>query len=63
MKNQRNREMTWKEQLQHWKDGRQEIVDLAKEGWTNSQIARRLGLSRERVRQILKKEGVNPERA
>ena len=63
MKNQRNREMTWQEQLKYWKDGRQEIVDLAKEGWTNSQIARKVGLSRERVRQILQKEGVNPERA
>ena len=55
-KNQHDRSRDWQETLQIWKDHRQKVVEMSEEGWNNAQIARKMDLSRERVRQILNKE-------
>ena len=56
MKNQRDRKLTWQEQLEKWKENREKVVEMSEEGWNNAQIGKKLDLSRERVRQILNKE-------
>ena len=55
-KNQHDRSLDWKETLKIWADHRQKVVEMSEEGWNNAQIARKMDLSRERVRQILNKE-------
>ena len=55
-KNQHDRARDWKETLQIWADHRKKVVEMSEEGWNNAQIARKMDLSRERVRQILNKE-------
>ena len=56
MKNQRDKKLTWQEQLEKWKENRGKVVEMSEEGWNNAQIGKKLDLSRERVRQILNKE-------
>lgn len=48
--------MGW-ERLRH-RDKR--MVELHREGWSMRRLARRYGLTTERVRQILRREGITP---
>ena len=59
MKNQYDKSISWHDQLKKWKKDRQKVVALKGVGWNNAQIAKMLDISRERVRQILNKEGVS----
>ena len=55
-KNQHDRSRDWKETLKIWADHRKQIVTLSETGLSNVEIANKMDLSRERVRQILNKE-------
>lgn len=45
---------TYKKQLKVWAKRRERIVALFDSGWTRADIARRLGITRQRVYQIVK---------